>query len=174
MNQSEIILRAVELKDCELMYDFENDTHSWTDGITTRFYSAYAIEQYVLNTQNEDIFSSCQTRLMIDVKTANSVKTVGCVDLYDIDAVHSRAGVGIYIAKEQGNNGYASKALDKLYSYASNILNLHQLYAFVAEDNAISNRLFESCNYKLTANLKDWLKKGNKYQNVNVWQRICD
>ena len=97
MLKERVILRAVEKKDIDFILLCENDTSVWSEGANTRFYSRYAIENYVESVQNTDIFSSCQSRMMIDITSPNGVKTVGCADLYDIDARHSRAGVGIYI-----------------------------------------------------------------------------
>ncbi|MBR1626719.1 MAG: GNAT family N-acetyltransferase [Bacteroidales bacterium] len=172
MTRGEIILRAVELKDCETIYGYENDISVWTDGIGKRFYSAYAVEQYVLTTQNEDITKCDQFRLMIDIKENDSATTVGCVDLYDMDFVNSKAGVGIYIDKRYRQLGYAGQTLKVLETYIRNILNFRQLYAFIGSENTVSQRLFASCGYGKTAELNDWLKRGDKYFNVFVFQKI--
>ena len=166
-----IILRAIELKDCDTIYKYENDTQSWNDGISTRFYSKYAIEQYVLTTQNEDITKTEQCRLMIDVVVANARKTVGCVDLYDIDFRHSKAGIGIYIDSMYRGHSYATKTLIELEKYAFNVLNIHQLYAFVSIKNTISRHLFIKNNYKHTSTLTDWLKINGIYFDVAVYQK---
>lgn len=172
MNESKIILRAVEIKDIDLIYKYENDIDAWTGGINSRFCSEYAIEQYVLSSQNESAFSQQQIRLMIDVDVSGTLQTVGCVDLYDIDVRNSKAGVGIYIDKAFRRRNYASNAVMELTNYAFNILNLHQLYAFVGKDNIYSNNVFEKCGFFKTAALTDWLKSGNDYTDVNVFQKI--
>ncbi len=171
MANEEIILRALEFKDAELIYQYENDVLAWRNGVNTRFYSSYAIEQYIISNQNEDITKCEQCRFMIDVRGDDSLKTVGCVDLYDIDFVNARVAVGIYIDISQRNNGYAKKTLFALEKYIKNILNLHQIYAFVSKANTISQKLFTFCGYINTAELKDWVKHSEEYINVLVFQK---
>jgi diamine N-acetyltransferase len=92
-----IRLRAVEIGDADLIYRWENSYSLWGVSSTRAPFSHYAIEQYVKGTQNEDIYSSKQIRFMIDALDEGEVKTVGCVDLYDLEPQHSRAGVGIFV-----------------------------------------------------------------------------
>lgn len=171
MTKHTVILRAVEIKDCSLIYEYENDTTAWNDGVSNRFYSMHAIEQYVLSTQNDDIFSTQQLRLMIDIDQEGKRFTVGCVDFYDMDFKNHKAGIGIYIAKSFRGNGYAKSSLWELEKYAFEVLNLHQLYAFVSQTNATSNALFSDCDFTLTATLPDWLQTSNQYHTVNVYQK---
>jgi diamine N-acetyltransferase len=52
-----------------------------------------------------------------------------------------------------------------------NIYNLHQLYAYVTEDNEDSKILFEKSGFLQTATLKDWVCRDNKFKNVIVYQK---
>ena len=165
-------LRAVELSDAERIYEWENTYSLWGVSATRAPFSRFAIESYVQNAQNDDIYSVKQMRLMIDIEVEGEVRTVGCVDLYDLEPQHSRAGVGIFIADgEFRRKNIAFKALEWVWNYARNILNLHQLYAYVTEDNMPSCKLFEKAGYKKTAVLNDWFKKGNNYNDVFVYQK---
>ena len=51
-------LRAVELDDVDLLYEWENDMELWEFGNTMRPFSKYALENYVLNSQNESLYSA--------------------------------------------------------------------------------------------------------------------
>lgn len=168
MNTHRVKLRALELEDVEKVFAWENDQEQWNVGVNNHYYSRYAIENYVLSSQNEDVFSSCQVRNIIESEDGQSV---GCVDLYEIDARHSKAGIGIYIDKDFRQQGYAKQSLYLLEDYVLNILCLHQLYAVVGEDNTASIKLFKECNYTHTATLQDWLRKGKEFKNVLVFQK---
>lgn len=168
-------LRAVELSDANLIYEWENTFSLWGVSATRAPFSLYAIENYVQNAQNDDIYSVKQMRLMIDIEDKGVVRTVGCVDLYDLEPQHLRAGVGIFIADGLfRRKNIAFNALEWVWNYARNILNLHQLYAYVTEDNMPSCKLFEKAGYKKTATLSNWIKKGDNYYDVFVYQKILN
>ena len=158
-------LRAVELDDVDLLYEWENDMELWEFGNTMRPFSKYALENYVLNSQNESLYSAKQMRLMIDVERNNAIYTLGCIDVYDYEAKDAKAGIGIFICENERQKGYAKKAMRNVY-------NIHQLYAFITEDNQKSIKLFEKSGYIFTSSLKDWVLTNSKYKNVNVYQKI--
>ena len=102
---------------------------------------------------------------MIDKTDNEQVRTIGTIDLFDFDPIHKRAGVGILIAREKNRKkGYASDALDVLIKYSFRILQLHQLYCNITEDNTDSLNLFQSKGFKLIGTKRDWLvfPKGKK------------
>ncbi|MBQ9311846.1 MAG: GNAT family N-acetyltransferase [Bacteroidales bacterium] len=172
MQEEKIIMRALEPEDAEKIYEWENDSEQWNNGVNTRFFSLVGIKEYIFNQQNDDIFSSCQTRNIIELQNDTKKEIIGCVDLYDIDAKNSKAGIGIYIQKEKRGQGYAKKSISLLEQYASNTLCLYQLYAFVSENNVVSQSLFASLGYNKTVELKDWVRIGKKFENVIVYQKI--
>ena len=170
-----IRLRAVELSDANLIYEWENTFPLWEVSSTRAPFSRYAIEEYVKNAQNDDIYSVKQMRFMIDIEDDGVIKTVGCADLFDLEPQHLRAGVGIFISAGDARRKHiALNSLEWVWNYATNILNLHQLYAHVAEDNIPSCNLFLKAGYKQTSILKQWLKRGNDYIDVIVYQKVMN
>lgn len=161
-----IKLRAIEPSDSNLIYKWENDTSVWHAGNTIEPFSKHIIDQYVKKA-HLDLFQLNQLRLMIDIKETENfpLQTIGSIDLFDIDNMHQRAGVGILIAeKEARNRGYANQALKVLINYCSEVLLLHQLYCNIDEDNEASLHLFKKNGFKITGEKKDWIrtKKGWK------------
>ena len=156
----DIKLRAIEPSDSNLIYKWENDTTIWHAGNTIEPFSKHIIDKYV-NNAHLDLFQSNQLRLMIDTKGDDgfSKKTVGSIDLFDIDSMHQRAGVGVLIAeKEARNRGFASQALKVLINYCSEVLLLHQLYCNIDEDNDPSIQLFRKNGFEITGEKKDWIR----------------
>ncbi|MEE1097545.1 MAG: GNAT family protein [Bacteroidales bacterium] len=168
----ELKLRAVELSDADLFYEWENDISLWEIGNTMRPFSRYALENYVLTSQNEPLQSVGQMRLMIDVCCEAMIATIGCVDVYDFDSRDSKAAVGIFINGTDRGKGYAKKAVAMLCDYISRIYNLNQLYAYVASDNLESKKLFASCGFVHTATLKEWICRKNEFKDVELYQKI--
>ncbi|MDR1726157.1 MAG: GNAT family N-acetyltransferase [Bacteroidales bacterium] len=163
-------LRAVEYKDVDLIFKWENDESMWAITETQRPFSHATIKNYVEIAQNEDIYTAKQLRLMIEINE-NEV-AVGCVDLYDFEPQNFKACVGILIDRDFQRKGYAFQALNILRNYAFNVLNIHNLYAFVPQDNIASKRLFEKAGFNHTAVLQNWFFRNNKYKDVNVYQYL--
>jgi len=154
LKSTNITLRATEPKDIDLIFDWENNTDIWRVSNTNTPYSRFVIEQYVLNS-TQYIFSAKQLRLMIDLNEIK--KTIGTIDLFDYEPINRRAGVGILILNEFRNKGYAFECLKIIEIYTKKILNLHQLYCNISENNLISIKLFEKAGFISTGRKKDWL-----------------
>lgn len=164
-----IYLRPLEPEDLEFFYKWENDTTLWQYGSSIVPFSRFALRQYIADSRL-DIFQTRQLRMMIVEKERDMV--VGTVDLYEFDALNSRAGVGILVGEEYQKKGYALQALSCLEEYAFSHLKLHQLYAFVPVANLPSIALFEKADYQKTAVLKDWISTKKSFGDVFVMQKI--
>ena len=148
LSKENISFRAVEMEDVELLLKWENNVETWHLSNTLIPFSRFDMEQYVMNA-NRDIFTTKQLRLMIDFTEPDQNLTVGCIDLFDLDPKHRRAGVGILIDDDFRNRGFASFALKLLSEYAFNTLNLHQLYCNIETDNMASLLLFQNNGFEI-------------------------
>src|SRR2546421_12755893 len=119
-----IQLRALEPSDLEQLYQWENDTAIWSVSGTLAPFSRFVLEQY-LASSHEDIYSNKQLRLIIDLtvsddedETDDAPCSIGCIDLFDFDPKHRKAGVGILIAdRSYRGKGDATEALHLLIDY---------------------------------------------------------
>ena len=167
-----LLLRAPEPADIDLIFRWENDVSIWHLGNTITPYSKFAIEQFVLNTDN-DLFSSKQLRLMIDWHNSETgTATIGSIDLFDFDPHNKRAGVGILIDESLRQKGFASEALSLLIEYCFNTLNLHQLYCNIEQSNLNSIRLFTKAGFLNCGNKKEWLLREGKWKDELMMQLI--
>lgn len=166
-HKHKVVLRAVEPADAQLMYAWENDRRNWFVSGTTAPIPLYIIEQFA-QPENQDITNTKQQRLIIET---NDHKTIGYIDLFDVDMINRRAGVGILIGDvAQRNNGYAAEALQQLITYASETLHLNQLFCNIHESNLNSIRLFTKAGFEISGNLKNWALKNGAYENVLTMQ----
>jgi diamine N-acetyltransferase len=158
-NKWDIVLRALEPTDIELLYTWENDRSIWQVSNTLVPFSRYILEKYIENSCH-DIHQAKQLRLMIDVGYENEdYRTLGAIDLYDYDPFHLRAGIGILIGNNiDRNKGIAAAALKELIHYAFNTLQLHQLYCNVAADNQASLQLFQNAGFQIAGKKAEWIK----------------
>lgn len=167
-----ISLRAPEPADIDALYAWENDVSVWHLSNTTAPYSKFAIEQYVLNT-NQDIYAGRQLRLMI-VPNDDPENPAGAIDLFDFDPLNRRAGVGILVIKDERGKGYAGEALNLLKDYCFNTLNLHQLYCHIAVDNEASIRLFSNAGFVVTGTRKEWTWSAKGWNDEIMLQLIIE
>lgn len=130
--------------------------------------SKYTLGQYLQNAK-QDIYEAKQFRYGIE-STDNQL--VGCIDLYDFDPKNRRACVGIAILKPFQKQGFGKTALQILIKYASIYLDLHQLVAYVPENNQPSKRLFEKAGFISFGIKKDWIFSQGQFQDVIIFQKI--
>jgi diamine N-acetyltransferase len=170
MNYEDVRLRAPEPEDLELLYNWENNNAYWVISNTTTPFSKYTLKRYIENS-HKTIFETGQVRLMIDYIPDNI--TIGTIDIFDFDAFHKRAGLGILVGNEAyRKKGYASMALKCLINYCFKTLQLHQLYCNILESNCESMDLFGKMGFTRTGVKKDWIKTSDGYQNEHLFQLI--
>lgn len=168
-----VILRAMEPQDVDLMMIYENDTEIWPVSGTLVPYSRYTLEQFYKNAV-QDIYTARQLRLAIEViKEAHRGPTIGYVDLFDFEPQQRRAGIGILVGdKNERNKGYATEALVLLCKYSFEVLNIHQLYCHIDDDNEISLHLFNKAGFKKCGHLQDWILFDGQWRNVTMLQLV--
>lgn len=166
--QSEWIrLRAMEPEDLEALYRMENDPEVWTISYTQAPYSKYMLKKFI-DASVEDIYTAKQLRLMMDEK--ESSKTAGIVDLFDFEPLHRRVGIGILVDKEYRQKGYAGEAIRLVKEYAFDVLNMHQVYCNILENNKISLSLFQKEGFEIAGCKKDWILTDEGYKDELMLQ----
>ena len=165
-----IFLRALEPQDLEFIYAIENDENIWNVSNTQTPYSKFLIKQYLENA-HQDLFEAKQLRLAICKN--NTFEAIGLIDLFEFDAQHNRAGIGIVIQNQSDRgHGIGEEALDLLVNYSFQKLQLHQLFANIGTQNEASLKLFSKFGFEKVGIKKDWIKFENSYQGEALFQLI--
>ena len=164
-------LRAPEHCDLDYLFHVENDTRQWMVSACKVPYSRFQLQQYI-ETNAHDIYVDKQLRLMIE--RVEDKQVVGIVDLFDFSPASRRAEVGIVVDCDCRGKGYGREAMALLCDYAEHVLDLHQLYAYVHEDNVSARRLFASSGFKQVAMLPDWAFWDKKYRDVGLFQCLFE
>ncbi len=146
-------LRAMEPADVDLLYEWENDTAVWSVSGTLAPFSRFALEA-LIESQRYDLFQSRQLRLIIETLDG---RPLGAADLFEVDPLHRRAGVGILIHRTEDRGcGYAADALAVMIDYARRTLGLHQLWCGIETDNTASLSLFRRLGFVEIGTKRDW------------------
>lgn len=163
-------LRALELRDVDLLYIWENDVEVWRVSGSTQPISYERLRGFV-EEQSYDIYATRQMRLVVECEGV----AVGTVDILEFDPQNLRFGVGVLIyGDEHRRRGYARAALDAVARYGREVLGVRQIWASVAADNAPSIALFEGLGYERCAVRRDWLRRGSSYVDLYDYQLIFE
>lgn len=167
LESKDIKLRALEPEDLNFLFNTENNTKFWEVSSTQVPFSKYTLTQYITNS-HQDIYEAKQLRLIVEHKN----KPIGIIDLFDFNPQHKRAGIGILILQEFQNKGFASIALKLFIKYSFDILDLHQLYANITNDNKKSILLFKKNNFIEIGIKKDWINTNIGFKDEILFQLI--
>lgn len=161
-------LRAPEPEDLACMLEFENTPSLWEISNTTGPYSRFYLKQYI-ETNKNDLYTDGQIRLMIE---APDKQVVGIIDLFNYDPFHNRGEVGLVVAENHRRQGIGLLSLQLLIEHCFSYLGIHQLYAYIDENNHSSRQLFQKCGFEECGFLKDWMKTGKRFRNVILVQLV--
>ncbi len=169
IKNSKVELRALEPEDVDLIYSWENERTACDASALPAPVSRFQVWQYIQD-YTADPFSTGQLRLMI--VDAEKQLPVGHVDIFDFDVVNQHASIGIFVSKEYRRQGIAHNAISLLCGYCKATLNMHQLSAHIAVDNAPSQAMFEQLGFKSCGRLRSWLRRGAGYVDVLIYQKL--
>ena len=162
-----VILRALEPIDLDILYNTENNTDFWNVSDTITPFSKHILKQYIAES-HRDIYDAKQLRLAICLQNQS---VIGFIDLFDFNPQHRRAGIGLVIIDSANRaKGYAKDALKILIDYSFSVLQLHQLYCNITEDNTASLKLFKSVGFTQIGIKKDWVHNSGSYKSVLMFQ----
>jgi len=148
LNTEKIALRPLEKSDFYFLKRIENNTDNWQFGSEQKEYSDKEFSDYITNAK-ADIKVAKQYRFVIDLNST----PIGLIDLFDYTA--NSAGVGVIIAENYRNKGFAKQALDLLIDYSFSTIHLFKLHCTITKDNLLSIKLFSSCGFELEREKKE-------------------
>lgn len=163
-----IFLRAISIKDANLLMELINDaeTEKMLGGSSFPV-SCEGQEKWI----TAQIGRTDVLRCIVALK--GNEEGIGTVILSDIDTKNGVAQVHIKMDKKKGRGkGYGADALNAIVSYAFDEMRLNCIYAEVLEYNQISHRLFEKCGFHKDGVLRARVFKGGAYVNVVSYSRI--
>ncbi len=172
LQHSSISLRAPEPTDVDFLFQLENDHRVWHVTQTLVPFSRFDLESYIFSMDKNNPFIAKQVRLMIELDERGSTEAIGAIDLFDLDALNRRAGVGIVLAEEKQGMGFAGTALSLCTEYAFGDLNLHQLFCNIEHDNLRSLELFRKQGFEKIGLKKEWNWRNGKWTDEFLLQKI--
>ncbi|MGE5390513.1 MAG: GNAT family N-acetyltransferase [Deltaproteobacteria bacterium] len=95
-------------------------------------------------------------------------KLIGNCGLVNVDHVHRRADMGIFIGeKGYWGLGYGQEAVKLLLDYGFNVLNLHNIELRVVSYNVRAISCYKKCGFKESGRRREsWVMGGNAYDQI--------
>ena len=156
-----VMLRAMEMEDCELITEMFNDPEienlvgGWAFPL-----SLYAQKRWMESHYNDQ----SGFRFVIDTKEDGAI---GVLTLTDIDWKNRRAQIGCKISSK-GNRfkGYGSDAAMAIMRYAFDELGLHRLDASWLSINPVSGKQLTKLGFVEEGIKREYIYKGGKYRDL--------
>lgn len=169
LSTQRISLRALEPEDVDLLYKWENNPEVWLISNTVSPYSKFTLMELV-KVSTQDIFTAKQLRLMLDENRTH--QTIGVLDIFEFDACHGRAGLGILIEKTCRQQGFAEEAIRLVTQYLFKHLHLHQIFCHVLNHNQAAIALFQKVGFTVAGCKKEWIRTSDGYEDVIFMQLL--
>ncbi len=170
LQKESIKLRAVEPEDIDFLFRLENKPELWYVSQTLVPFARFDMEQYVFSVNKQDPFAAGQVRFVIEFTQDGDSKVIGAIDLFALDAINRRGGIGIVLLESYRGKSFAGMALDILIDYGFNFLNLHQLFCNIESGNEASLKLFGSRGFEIAGVKKEWNRKNGIWVDENLLQ----
>lgn len=158
-----VTLRAMEMKDCEMVREMFNDPDMEDMVVGWSFpLSQYAQEQwFVQNYNNQNSF-----RFVIETEEDGAI---GIATLINIDWKNRRAEHGMKLVKvDNRSKGLGTDTVMAIMRYAFDELNLHRLEGSWFDDNVASKKLYKKCGWVEEGIKRQYVYKKGCYRDLTV------
>jgi len=167
-----IILKDVTIKDAKSIAENANDYDIWyfTESIPHP-YSLENAKKFIrdcMKKQREKPRKSYGFGIFLK----SEKKIIGMIDLFKIDRMHKKAGIGYWIGKKYRKLGLMSEAEKTLLDFAFNKLKLNKIKGEAMVENKGSNALFKKFGFRKTGIFKEELIKKGKKKDAYHWELL--
>ena len=163
-----VVLRAVEIKDAELLQEMINDEEiermMWGYSFPVSYHQQVNWIQSLPN--DNSVF-----RAIIEVNE----EAIGTIILSNIDLRNGNAQIHLKLAKSSNRGkGYGSDAVIALSAYAFNELRLNCIYCRVNEENIASQKMFTKCGFIKEGKLRSRVYKNGRFFDFYEYSLLKD
>ena len=160
--ENSLRLRPLEREDLPFVHQLDNNANVmryWFEEPFETFAELSAL-------YDEHIHDQRERRFVVE----SYGKSVGLVELVEIDHVHRRAEFQIIIAPDHQGRGIASKAARLAMEYGFSVLNLYKIYLIVDVENAGARHVYEKIGFQAEGTLRHEFFINGQYRDVT---RMC-
>lgn len=169
MEENNIQLKQLKKEDISVLNELRNDWENKKMTLGVRF-------PITLETDEEWYDKICSDHsnknVFFAIKDTLADKTIGIIQLSNIDWVNRNTYIGIQILKNEIGKGYGNRSIDLATSYAFNVLNLRKVIAEIVAINIDSKHVFEKCGYVVEGKLNEHIYYDSQYHDLHIMAKI--
>ena len=107
-----------------------------------------------------------QFNYVIEVREDQKTTRIGSVSLWNINWLHQRSGIGIWIVPTFWKRGIGAKTITLIKIIGFNHLNLNRIEAHIAVKNDRSIKMFKKCDFIEEGTLRSYLNINGAFQDA--------
>ncbi len=116
-----------------------------------------------------------QNNVIFAIVDKDTNKAIGICGLHDLDDVHRRATLGIFIGdKTYWNQGIGAEATSLLVDYGFSILNLNYVGLDVVEYNHRAISCYEKIGFKYAGKRRKYMFMAGKYHDMLIYDILAE
>jgi diamine N-acetyltransferase len=154
-----VSLRPLERGDLHFVHALNNNRSVMAYWFEEPYESFVELEELF----RKHIHDQSERRFIIE---SDEGRSVGLVELVEIDHLHRRAEFLIMVSPDFQGRGYARAATLRAINYAFRVLNLYKLYLLVDVDNARAIHIYEGVGFRREGVLIDEYFSDGRYHSV--------
>ena len=168
INENDLYLRKLSKEDAEFLFESlrkkEINQYLSLGPLSSLKHSYRLIENYL-----ESWKKYSQFNYIIELKEGDSRKNVGSISLWNLNWLHNRAEVGVWLASpEYFNMGIGTSAVNLIKNVGFIHLNLNRIEAHTAIENENSIKLFKKCGFKEEGHLEEYIRLQGEYHDAVI------
>lgn len=167
LKDNEIVLRAIEESEAELLCNMINDPETERMVVGWSFPVSKTEQAEWIRNQRKD--GSC-VRYIVEA----SEKAVGMASLSKLDYKNSVCELNIKLDSMAKGKGIGYRVINILLNYCFNELNLNCATAEILDYNIPSQKLFEKCGFKKEGVLRHRVYKNGCYHDLFAYSILKD
>jgi RimJ/RimL family protein N-acetyltransferase len=110
-----------------------------------------------------------QFNYIIETKEGNPRKKIGSISLWNLNWLHKRAEIGIWlIGSDYFNKGIGTRAVDLIKNMGFIHLKLNRIEAHTAIENVNSIKLFKKCGFNEEGVLKQYIRLQGEFHDAVI------
>lgn len=174
---SRVRLRHIENADIDSLYDIFSDAEAMRFFGSLPFSERDEAVNYLAEI-NENFQKKTHFQWGIALKSDD--KIIGTSTIFHTDEKHRRAEIGYALNREFWGKGYVTEALNSLFKFAFDELNLHRIEADVDPRNNASIKILEKFGFQKEGYLRERWFSGDEIQDAffygflkSDWEKIA-
>lgn len=155
---SSLRLRPLEREDLQFVHKLDNDA------AIMRYWFEEPYEAFVelVELYDKHIHDQMERRFIVDYKG----KSIGLVELIEVDYIHRRAEFQIIIGTADQGKGLGERATRMALDYAFQVLNLYKVYLVVDVENKKAIHIYEKTGFAAEGILRQEFFVNGVYRDV--------